>query len=172
MEKEILLPIQQQMVKHTEISRCTNPLKSSQGIQLRNRQSLRKQLFDLPDSLLQTVICYPQGMIPQRPLNACGTVAEFSKDHGSGNGAASLAVIGNSVLFPAQQNISAAFPADPRQKPSSWCAECQPDSLLGAGSHQGRGRPGIGEADDGLQGMQRIPGNHFPVPVCQHIFPL
>ena len=51
-------------------------------------------------------------------------------------------------------------------------AEGQTDPGLRTFAHQHRGGTGVGEADDGLQRVQRVAGDDGLVSVCQHIFPL
>ena len=111
-------------------------------------------------------------MIPKGALDAGSTVAQLAENHGSGNFTAPEGIIGNPVLLPAQKHIAAAFPADPGQEPAPGRAEGKADAIFRTLAHEGRRGPGIGKADNGLEGVQRIPGNDLPLPVGQHILSL
>ena len=101
MEEEIFFPVQQQMVKHAKIGGGSHALQPSQGIRMRRFQDLGQQPSNIPHGFFQAAILHPGRMVPQGALDAGGTVAELSKNHGAGDGAAAQRVIGNPVLFPA-----------------------------------------------------------------------
>ena len=172
MEEKIFLPVQQQVVKNAKIGSGSHALQPTQGVRVGNRENLREQTANVGGSGLQPAVLHPGRMIPQGALDAGGTVAELSENHGAGNGAAAQRVIGNPVLIPPQQHISVALAADPCQKPPPGRAEGQTNALFCTGTHQGRGGTGIGESDNGLESMKGVAGNHLLVPVCQHIFSL
>ena len=87
-EKEIHFPAQQQMVKYAEVGRRSYTLQPPQSLQIGDFQRKRKQLFDLPGSVLQAEVFHPRRVIAQGALNAGYTVAELSENHVPGNRAA------------------------------------------------------------------------------------
>ena len=171
-KEKVLFSTQEHMVKHAEIRAGRNPLQPPQGIQVRNTQHRRQQLPDALSSLFQAAPLHPGAVVPAGALDAGRAVAELSKDHTPGNFTAALHIVSNAVLLPPEKHIAAALSAGPGQKAAPGRAEGQSDAPLGAGPHQRRRSPGIGKADDCLQRVQRIPGNHVLFPVCQDIFPL
>ena len=138
----------------------------------RSLRDRRQQLPDALSSLFQAAPLHPGAVVPAGALDAGRAVAELSKDHTPGNFAAALRIVSNAVLLPPEKHIAAALSAGPGQEAAPGRAEGQPDAPLGAGPHQRRRGPGIGKADNCLQRVQRIPGNHILFPVCQDIFPL
>ena len=72
--------------------------------------------------------------------------------------AAGELAVGNPVLRLAQQHIAALFPDCAGQKLAARAEKAQVNAQPGAFAHQGRAGPGIAEADDALQRVQRNAG--------------
>ena len=97
---------------------------------------------------------------------------QLPENHIPGNQTAFFRVVGVPVLFPAQKHIPAALSAYTRQKFPAGLTKRQPNSPFRTSPHQSRRRAGIGECNDAVQRMQRIPGQHLLLPFGYYILPV
>ena len=172
MKEKVLLTAQNHLIQYAEIGSCPHAFQSPQGFRLGDLCHQGKQLLQLLADAGKGFLIHTHSVIPESPFHAPAGIVKFPENHVPGNPAASLRVVSHPVLFPPQQHIACVFSAYPGQKPSSGCAEGKTDPPVSAGPHQRRGSAGVGEGNDGLQGMQRIPCQDLLIPVGQHVFPL
>ena len=109
-------------------------------------------------------------MIPKGSFQHPALIVNLAEDEIPGNAAAFFQMVGLTILFLAQQDVSLFLSADPGQKSSARGQEGQLNPLPGAGSHQSRAGAFIGKADDAFQHQQRILSFLFFSDVYSHIF--
>ena len=109
-------------------------------------------------------------MVALGPLNTPPAVIQLTPDHELCDPAAGGRIIRYPVLLSAQQHIPGFHARRPRQKSAARRAEAQADIAFGTGPHQSGRSPGIGEADDLFQIVQRKPPCLLLFPADNDIF--
>ena len=160
------------MIEDVEIRGGSSALYSPQGVQVSGSQHLWQHSPEVGSGFFQSAVRHAGRVIPQGALDAGGTVAQLAEDHGAGYLTAASGVVSDTVLLTTEQYVAAALAAGAGKETSVRGAEGQTDPGLRTFAHQRRGGTGVGEADDGLQRVQRVAGDDGLASVCQHIFPL
>ena len=111
-------------------------------------------------------------MVALCALDAPAGVVQLAKDHVARDAAALCRIVGHAVLHPAQEHIPVFLADGAGEELAAGCAERQTDAALCAPAHERWGGPGIAEADDPIERVQREAADLMPVAADDDIFPV
>ena len=162
--------LQKKTVKPIEILLGGGSFQPAEFFQSHSLFNVRQGGSQLAGKSFQTLHRNPLGMIPGSPFQHPAGIVHLTQQKALGMAAAGKGVVRGAVLLLPQQHISTAFSRHPGQKFAPGRKEGKTDSPFGAGSHQSGRGAGIGEAENGFQGVQRKPGGLPLVLADHHIF--
>ena len=171
-KEEIGLVLQDHVVENVKVRLGAGAFFAAQGVKRRLLRDERIEPLDLADGGLQALRVYAQGVVALCAFDAPAGVVQLAEDHAARDAAALRRVVGHAVLHPAQEHIPVFLAAGAGEEAAAGRAERQTDAALCAPAHERRGGPGIAEADDPIERVQREAADLVPVTADDNIFPV
>ena len=161
--------LQDQPVKHAEITARVHAVQTAQRIRIRGSVDLVQGIAQIIRRTVNPGVFRHQLVVAQEPSEGHAGVGGLGADHIPGDRQGAPLDVGDPVLLPPQKDIPPPFPLHAALESAVLREKRKPDAAFRRVAHESGTGSLIAEGDDVVEVVERIPPLFLPLFVLRHV---